>query len=165
MYRIFVFLALFCLSLNSTFCQDTRQEMVNEILVELSALGNKKYSYFLNYIEEKSTLEFITKKDGEVKELYRLLIQDIHPEGLFLAESGDGLQLKILSKNHSSVFIYEKYRNGIRLSNNIKFIEFGQFSCVHKKRLKKVVQLLRKFIPKEEKIKPKFVDPPKTKRN
>lgn len=148
-----------------TFCQQDRQEIASQIIDELSNLGSSDYSYFLALDEETSTIEFVVNKGQQIIELYRLLLQDVHPEGVFILEKDSKLQLKILSRNHSGVFIHEKYKNGLRLSSNIKFIEYGNFSIASKEKLKKIVKLFKKLLPSEVKVKPTFVEPPRTKKN
>ena len=164
MYRNIILIFLFSLLSFISFGQVVNQDDIDKIIDKLSAIENQDYSYRFDYIENQTTLELTVMKGDRIAELYSLLVNDIHPEGIFVLEMDDGIVMKILSKNNSKVFTYERFINGHRFSSNIRFIELGILPLMYKKILNDITNLIKEMISIESEAGPNIVNPPRTRK-
>lgn len=122
MYKTIVSLTLLiCLfysKSHSQECIDKSKKLINSFS-QLSYID----SFNLEYIKEKETLYFSIFQEETQKKGYRLLIKDIHPEGVFIL----GDKIRILSINNGHKFVEESFKNGHRLSHNTNYIEIMDF--------------------------------------
>ena len=95
---------------------------------------------------------------------YKAILNDIHPEGIFIIEKEGTKFLRILSIHNGKVFVREKFKGQFRNSNNTNIIEIELPENIDGKQLNELVENLKSIFVKEEKKTPiQIVEPPKTK--
>lgn len=135
---VIIFFLFFSLSL---FGQKTQQELLNNLENSFSLLSKKDVKYKLTYQKEKEILYLKEIKHNSGFTSYKLLINDIHPLGVFLDEKNKYYSLKVLSKNNGNVFIKET-----RSLSTINYLELGKWSENYKEKLKIFINDLKQFI-------------------
>lgn len=125
-------------------------DTIAELKVLFSDLGDSLV-YDFRYIEEKETLYLSIFEQDIQKNGYRLLITDIHPEGIFVEKN----KIRVLAINNGHMFVEEKFRSGKRLSHNTNYIDIEGYMDLDK--AQKFVESLRAFV-KSKTQKPKTKD-------
>ena len=128
------------------------------------SISTSESKYELNFIEEKNTLYFKYDLNDGNRIGYKAILEDIHPEGIFIAEIEGTTFLRVLSVNNGKVFVKEKFRGEFRLSNNTNLIDIQLPKNFDEGTLKNLIQSLKLIFVKEE-IEPIIdnIDLPKTK--
>lgn len=137
---------------------------IESSLKTFNSMTNGSAKYELDFIDEKYTLYF--KYDlGEKKRFgYKAILNDIHPEGIFIIERGDTKYLRILSIHNGKVFVREKFRGQFRNSNNTNIVEIELPDNINKKQLDELIENLKSIFVKEKRNTPiQIVEPPRTK--
>lgn len=125
-------------------------DTIADLKVLFSDLGDSLV-YDFRYIEEKATLYLSIFEQDIQKKGYRLLIRDIHPEGIFVEKN----KIRVLTINNGHMFVEEKFRSGKRLSHNTNYIDIEGYMDLDK--AQKFVESLRTFV-KSKTQKPKIKD-------
>ncbi len=165
MYKILIILLI---TINAQ-CQNSKKDSLPEFVHSFSNLSFNQLKYEADYIEKKETVIFKIYDDGELFESYKLLLRDIHPNGIFLMQENGMNHIRVLSIKNGTVFIEEEIRNGYRLSNTTKYIDIPYYKIDRKSGL----EFIKNF---EEFIKSKlnntkvpetieYITAPPTKRN
>ncbi len=101
----------------------------------------------IEYIDNKKTFVIEKTKDDTVKDEYKMLLRDIHPEGIFLTKNKKSkISIRILSINNGHLFIESEFKNGFRVSNSTNFIDIGPWNKKKEKELQDVINRLKKMI-------------------
>lgn len=123
MYKILIIL-LFAVNAQ---CQDRKNDTLLRFVDSFSSLSFNQLKYGAVYIEKKETVIFNLYGDGDLLGSYKLLIRDIHPNGVFLIQENGINYIRVLSLNNGTVFIEEEFRNGYRLSHTTKYIDIPYY--------------------------------------
>lgn len=128
-----------------------------------NSFSNDSSDYSLEFIKEKNTLYFRYRLSEKKSFGYKTILEDIHPEGIFIIEKENNTFLRILSIHNEKVFVKEKFRGKFRLSNNINLIDIELDKTINENTLSDLVHSLKSIFVKEKKDIPIQIEPPKTK--
>jgi hypothetical protein len=149
MYKInvIIFLLLFLVASKNygQTCTDGSKRLI-ENFSELSDV----HSFKLEYFAEKETLYFSIFQNGTQERGFRLLVKDIHPEGVFVIED----KIRVLSINNGYMFVEENFKNGHRLSHNTNYVDVTDLIDLSK--AQHFASLLKDFVKSK-------IEKPKTK--
>lgn len=157
MYNLqFIFLFLFSLY---TFGQNSKENVSIKLKESFSSLSYGEFEFRVNYIEGKETLYFETIKSGKPINGYKLLVEDIHPKGIYLYEDNRGIYLlRILSINNGNVFIEENLGKKHKHSKTTNYVDIGYWNENNKTSLKIFILILEEFLKKRKSDKNKHSD-------
>lgn len=148
----------------STVAQKESNSQIENSLKTFNSMTNEFSKYELDFIDEKNTLYFKYELGEKQKFGYKAILNDIHPEGIFIIEKEDRKFLRILSIHNGKVFVREKFKGQFRNSNNTNIVEIELPENIDGKQLNELVENLKSIFVKEEKKTPiQIVEPPKTK--
>lgn len=141
------------------------QNPIDELKMLFSDLGDSLI-YDLDYIEEKEIIYLTFYKDSVIKRGLKMLIKDIHPEGIFLISKDGRNTIRILSIDNGHKFIEENFRNGFRLSKTTNLVDIT--TSQELKKVNSFIIKMKEFIAsKNSPIKKDtvidIVEPPRTK--
>lgn len=100
-------------------------DSVNQLL---NLISESKEKYHFDYNHDKATLIFNKLEGEDITGFYKLISNDIHPEGIFLVDKDDKLYIKIISKCNGNVFIKTIYKKKFPLSRSINIALLGPYS-------------------------------------
>ena len=139
-------------------CKTNAQEKVNIPIQKSIELFNswttETSKYELEFIEEKNTLYFKYELEEKRRYGFKAILEDIHPEGIFILKNEDKTFLRILSIHNGKVFVRERFRGQFRNSNNTNLIDIELPEKVDKQELDELVVNLKTIFVKEEKETP-----------
>ena len=147
-----------------TVAQKESNSPIESPLKTFNSMTNESSKYELDFIDEKNTLYFKYELGEKKKFGYKAILDDIHPEGIFIIEKEGTKFLRILSIQNGKVFIREKFRGQFRNSNNTNIVEIELPKNIDEKQLNELVESLKSiFVKEEKKIPIQIVEPPRTK--
>jgi hypothetical protein len=127
------------------------------------SLSTSESKFGLDFIEEKNTLYFTYKILEGNRIGYKVILEDIHPEGIFITETEGKTFLRILSVNNGKIFVKEQFRGEFRLSNNTNLIDIELPEDFNEIQLKKFIENLKSIFVEEKVQSIDNIDLPKTK--
>jgi hypothetical protein len=98
-------------------------DTIADLRVLFSNIGDSLVFNF-KYIEESETIYLTFYKDSILQRGLKMLIKDIHPEGIFILSEEERNRIRILSIDNGNKFIEENFRRGFRLSKSTNYVEF-----------------------------------------
>jgi len=160
----FVFTVLIIGNVNS---QNTNRINAESLIKSFENLSDKNNGYKLEFIENKNTLIFKIKTQNSEEIGYKVILTDIHPQGIFRFESENKNFIRILSIDNGHRFIKEKFRNGFRVSNTTNIIDIELAKNTDLEKIDKVIGDLKSVLekPKTESDEIQIVVPNSTNRN
>lgn len=141
------FFIIIVLSLTTTACssQDSNSLELKEMNEVLKIFDSKTVSS-LDYVESKRTFIFYEHiRDSLIQEC-KLILEDIHPEGIYIIDKNDGLSLNIISVNNGSVFANTKFVNGIRRGKSTNKFTKNSINIESREDVQKFIFLFQRFI-------------------
>ncbi|MEM9547600.1 MAG: hypothetical protein AAGA77_16590, partial [Bacteroidota bacterium] len=96
----------------------------------------------------------------------KMLIKDIHPEGIFLLSEKGGNKVRILTIDNGHKFIEEHFRNEFRVSKTTNLVDIKTSQASEK--VNSFISKMKEFInfkisPKEKYEDINIIEPPRTK--
>lgn len=144
-----------------TFAQNKSNLSIEKSIYNFNSLTNGSSKYKLDFIEKKNTLYFKYELGEKKKFGFKAILEDIHPEGIFIIERENIKYLRILSIHNGKVFVREVLRGQFWNSNNTNIIEIQLPENINDKALTVLVENLKSIFIKEEKEVPiQIVEPP-----
>lgn len=138
---LIVFLSVF----NPLISQNIKNDSVPAFFQTLELLSKDNLVYRGNYFVRKEMLYFEVF-EGKKQNGYKLLIKDIHPEGVFFHQDSLKKSIRIISINNGKLFIKEEFRNEFRVSNNANYIDIHLNDKVNMDLIDKFINQLKSFI-------------------
>lgn len=153
----FLTIFLFLLSLCS-FGQNHNEDVSIKLKESFHSLSYDDLEFKVNYIKNEKTLYFESKRSGNSIKGYKMLIEDIHPKGIFLYESKETFSIRILSLNNGNVFIEDNLDSKYKYSKTTNHIDIGNWSEDYKPHLKLFISIFKDFLASKKPIKNNNLD-------
>ena len=154
---------MFMVSCKTVAQKQSNSPVENSIRI-FNSMTSESSKYELDFIDRENTLYFKYELGEKKKFGYKTILDDIHPEGIFIIEKEGTNFLRILSIHNGNVFVREKFRRQFRNSNNTNIVEIELPENIDEKLLMELVENLKSIFVKEEKETPiQIVEPPRTK--
>jgi hypothetical protein len=118
-------------------------DSLNQLFREISPID---YQTVIEYDSLKSTLQFNIYNKGQLLKSYKVLVADIHPEGIFYIEQDGVLFLKIISKCSGNVFIETDHKGKYLLSKTTNRLIIGGYSADEKYNILTLSQLFQSVV-------------------
>lgn len=128
--------------------QDINQMKMDSLIESYKNLTDKEDEYNIEFVENKNTLIFKFKTQNSEEIGYKVILTDIHPQGIFRFESDNKTFIRILSIDNGHRFIKEKFRNGFRVANTTNVIDIELPKIVDLGRTDKVIRDLKNVLEK-----------------
>jgi len=141
-FCLFVFLAI---SINSAYSQ-TNSEIIKSINQILEQISDSKENTYLMFDSLKNTLIFKNFKNYNLEKSNRIIVTDIHSEGVIVEESNKKFSIKIITNCDKNLFINTTVRNGFKISNSTNKIKIGKYKKKHKDKLIAICNNIQKII-------------------
>jgi len=163
MFRVFyLVIVLFGLALSCSGQSDT--SAIKQVVEMTSHFSNQENRVELQFDTEKETFVFSFYRGKELLKKLKLIKSDIHPEGIFLYESEDGVSVRFLSIHNGKVFIEEKFANGFRKGKSTNIADVGDLSHIKRSTLLLYIKNFRRILQDPAKEKQSAIArPPRTK--
>ncbi|PKQ46770.1 hypothetical protein CSW08_01305 [Confluentibacter flavum] len=146
--KILLCFAIFTMTVENVNSQNTNQMKMDSLIESYKNLTDKENEYNIEFVENKNTLIFKFKTQNSEQIGYKVILTDIHPQGIFRYESDNKTFLRILSIDNGHRFIKEKFRNGFRVSNTTNVIDIGLPKIVDLEKTDKVIRDLKSVLEK-----------------
>jgi len=122
---------------------DTIVKSLNEMLSDVSIKEQVDVSYDMT----KSTLIFNVYDDlNELRKTYKLIVTDIHPEGIYSVEQEGNIYIKIISRCAGNVFIETTVRDSFLNSNSTDKILIGRYSLDRKRDIDSIIEKIKHIV-------------------
>jgi len=118
-------------------------DSLNQLFEEISTIDSHP---IIEYDSLKSTLVFNIYSKERLLKSYKILIADIHPEGIFYFEQDGVLFLKIISKCSGNVFIKTDHKGKFVLSKTTNHLILGGYSADEKNSILTLSQLFQSLV-------------------
>lgn len=118
-------------------------DSLNQMFKEISPID---YQTAIEYDSLKSTLLFNIHNKEQLLKSYKVLVADIHPEGIFYIEQDGVLFLKIISKCSGNVFIETNHKGKYVLSKTTNRLILGGYSADEKNSVLTLNQLFQSLV-------------------
>ncbi|WP_338731405.1 hypothetical protein [Mangrovimonas cancribranchiae] len=146
--KILLFFTIFTMTIGNVNSQNTDQMKMDSLIESYKNLTDKENKYNIEFVENKNTLIFKFKTQNSEEIGYKVILTDIHPQGIFRYESENKTFIRILSIDNGHRFIKEKFRNGFRISNTTNVIDIGLPKIVDIEKAEKVIKDLKIVLEK-----------------
>lgn len=120
MYNRILIVSLIILNWQLTYGQIDTLTVLKGLFADL----RDSWVYDFKYIEEKEMIYLTFYQDSFIQRSLKLLIKDIHPEGIFLISDKEKTVIRILSNDDGHKFIDEKFKNGFKVSKTTNYVDF-----------------------------------------
>lgn len=100
----------------------------------------------MDYDSSKSTFVFRACTEDRLQKTYKLIITDIHPEGIFPIEQEGQFHIKLISRCSGNVFIETTHRGEILHSKSTNKVVLGGYSPESRKEVKKICDILKRAV-------------------
>ena len=146
MYK-FMILLLYCTFFIS--CSFANEELgkINDLINSLTDDSTIEFS-----VDTKKNTLLITEDKKEVASRYKLIIDDIHPEGIFYTREKGETRIKILSLNNYNVFTEDVRKNNKVSGRTINIVELIVVNN-NEVKVKEIINLLKQFVAVNQEIK------------
>jgi len=158
-YLVFILFvsALSCSGQSDTFA-------IKEVVEITSHFSNQEKRFEVQFDSEKEIFIFFFYQGNELLKKLKLIKSDVHPEGIFLYESEDGVSIRFLSIHNGKVFVEEKYVNGFRIGKSTNIVDIGDLSHIEKNTLFKYIERFKRILSEPSKEQqPVLISSPHTK--
>ena len=118
-------------------------DSLNQLLKEISPID---YQTVIGYDSLKSTLLFNVHNKEQLSKSYKVLVADIHPEGIFHIEQDGVLFLKIISKCSRNMFIETDHKGKFLLSKTTDRLILGGYSADVRYKILTLSQLFQSVV-------------------
>lgn len=118
-------------------------DSLNQLFKEISPID---YQTVIEYDSLKSTLLFSIHDKGQLLKSYKVLVKDIHPEGIFYIEQDEMLFLKIISRCSGNVFIETDHKGKYVLSKTTNRLVLGGYSADEKNNILIISELFQSLV-------------------
>jgi len=147
----FVFsLVIILITLENLSCQEISKNKIDDLIISFESLSESNAVYKLEYIEKKGTLFFKIKLPNSEEIGYKVILTDIHPEGIFTIKINEKNNIRILSVDNGHRFIKEKFRGGYRVSNTTNIIDIEILQNTNSFLIDEVIKNLKMILKEEE---------------
>lgn len=145
MYKnsITIFLLFFSLF---SFGQEKKRDSIVQFEKSFQQLSYNDFEYSVDYMEDKKTLYFKSIKSGIPVNGYKLLVEDIHPKGIYLYKSNGRYTIRVISLNNGNVFIKENFGGKYRNSNTTNYVDIGAWGESNKPNIVEFILNFQKFV-------------------
>ena len=139
------FFAFQYLSGQTSGCAITEAEIdsLNRAFLNVTEDGKQT---MVEYDSLKSTFIFTSLKNAVLLKTYKLIVTDIHPEGVFPIEQGGKVYIKIISRCAGNVFIETYHGNGILRSGSTGKIIIGGYSLYNRKQVDLICSIIGSIV-------------------
>jgi hypothetical protein len=146
--KILLCFALITMIIGNAKSQNTNQMKMDSLIESYKNLTDKENEYNIEFVENKNTLIFKFKTQNSEEIGYKVILTDIHPQGIFRFESDNKTFIRILSIDNGHRFIKEKFRNGFRVSNTTNVIDIRLPKIEDLEKTDKVIRDLKSVLEK-----------------
>ncbi|GAA4281919.1 hypothetical protein [Gaetbulibacter aestuarii] len=146
--KILLCFAFMTIIIGNVKSQNTNQMKMDSLIESYKNLTDKENDYNIEFVENKNTLIFKFKTQNSEEIGYKVILTDIHPQGIFRFESDNKTFIRILSIDNGHRFIKEKFRNGFRVSNTTNVIDIGLPKIVDLEKTDRVIRDLKSVLEK-----------------
>lgn len=144
--RILIGLVFMLTSAEKVHCQITDKRKINTLTKTYENLSCKDELYKLEYITNVNTFIFKLAISDSKEIGYKVMLTDIHPEGIFSIELDGKTYIRILSIDNGNRFIKEKFTNGFRFGTTTNIIDIEILECTSPFKIKKVINELKALL-------------------
>lgn len=146
-------------------CSEQSDSSAIKMVIEMTShFSNQENRFELQFDTAKETFVFFFYRGEELVKKLKLIKSDVHPEGVFLYDSEDGVSIRFLSIHNGKVFVEEKFVNGFRRVNSTNIADIGDLSHVEKKTLFKYIECFKRILSElPDEKQPVLISPPHTK--
>ena len=155
---MYKFLVFFCFFLNSWLHGQNQQTSLNQLKTSFESLSYGVWDYKASYIMDDETLYFMVVKSNEPIYAYKMLVKDIHPEGIYLVEKDEYYSIRVLSLNNGHVFIKENLSGKYRHSSTANFVDIGTWDKNYKLKILEFILSFQKFVTGKKATEDHFSD-------
>lgn len=141
-------LLIFLVTTINTYCQSKIN--IKAVINSYMNISNNKATYELEFIDKEKTFIFKFKLLSNREIYYRVILKDIHPEGIFYVENKTKTFIRILSVDNGHRFIHEKFINGFRIGNTTNIIDIELLKNTDKLKVDRFIFELKNALKKEE---------------
>ncbi len=148
MYKIVLVVGVL-LHFSSCKAQIGKQDSIPDFLKTYSEISNNNYNY-TGYLDSEKQIVSLETKDSHGETFrYKMLIKDIHPEGIFKIYDSSNL-VRILSIDNGKKFIEEGFKNGYRVSHNTNIIDIKFNNESDDILIDRFIEEMKKFLTKKK---------------
>ncbi len=140
-----ILMSLSELAFSSDYCPIDRVKIdsLNQLFKKISPVDQQTV---IEYDSLKTTLLFKIHNDKQLLKSYKVLITDIHPEGIFYIEQSGALFFKIISKCSGNVFIKTDHKGSFLLSKTTNRLILGEYSMNEKHNISTLCRLFQSIV-------------------
>ncbi|WP_303318798.1 hypothetical protein Q4Q34_04905 [Flavivirga abyssicola] len=137
----FTFITMIIGNVNS---QNTNNLKMDSLIESYKSLTDKKNEYDIEFVENKNTLIFKFKTQNSEEIAYKVILTDIHPQGIFRYELDNKNFIRILSIDNGHRFI----KDGFRVSHTTNIIDIELPKNIDLKKINRVIKDLKSILKK-----------------
>ena len=118
-------------------------DSLNQLFRQISTVENQ---VFVEYDTLKSTFNIKVYNSEKLWKSYKLIVSDIHPEGIYFIEIDGKFNIRIISRCAGNVFIETSHKQGVIHSKTTNRLILSNYSQNAKKDISLICSLIQSMV-------------------